>query len=65
MISLNLIVERVSKIIELKDMTIVRYRNPLTNHYVYRAYVKGDYRFTAFSYIELLDNIAVFRLFNE
>lgn len=59
----NEIVERISKIIELKDMVIVRYKNAFSQ-YVYRVYLKNGGEFLAYTYIELLDSIAITRLFN-
>lgn len=59
----NEIVERISKIIELKDMVIVRYKNAFSQ-YVYRVHLKNGGEFLAYTYIELLDSIAITRLFN-
>ena len=61
----NEIVERISKIIELKDMVIVRYKNPLLKNCIYRVYLKRGGFFTAHSYANLLDDIAIYRVFNS
>ena len=58
------IVERISKIIELKDMVIVRYKNPLIKHCIYRVYLRTGGNFVAYTYSELVDRIAIHRLFN-
>lgn len=61
----NEIVERISKIIELKDMVIVRYKNSFTyTHYIYIVHLKNGGCFRAYTYTELLDSIAINRLFN-
>lgn len=59
------IVERISKIIELKDMVIVRYKNPLLKHWIYRVYLKSGGVFTSYSYTNLLDDIAIYRVFSS
>lgn len=58
------IVERISKIIELKDMVIVRYKNPLIKHCIYRVYLKNGGIFVAYTYSELFDRISIHRFFN-
>lgn len=59
------IVERISKIIELKDMVIVRYnKSPLLTDWIYRVYLRTGGMFVAYSYRELLDSITIHRLFN-
>ena len=61
----NEIVERISKIIELKDMVIVRYKNSFSyTRYIYIVYLKNGGCFRAYTYTELLDSIAIIRLFN-
>lgn len=60
----NEIVERISKIIELKDMVIVRYKNPLLKDCIFRVYLKTGGVFTSYSYTNLLDDIAIYRAFN-
>lgn len=61
---INLRVDRISKVIELHDMIIVRYKNPLLLRYVYKIYFKnGGYMFT-YSYSGLLDIITLHRQFN-
>lgn len=61
----NEIVERISKIIELKDMVIVRYKNSfLYTRYIYIVYLKNGGCFSAYTYSELLDDIAIYRGFN-
>lgn len=60
----NEIVERITKIIELKDMVIVRYKNPLKDC-IFRVYLKSGGVFTAYSYKNLLDDIAIYRVFNS
>lgn len=61
----NEIVERISKIIELKDMVIVRYKNSFSYaHYIYIVYLKNGGCFRANTYSELLDGITIHRLFN-
>lgn len=59
------IVERISKIIELKDMVIVRYKNPLLKDCIFKVYLKSGGVFAAYSYKNLLDDIAIYRLFNS
>ena len=61
----NEIVGRISKIIELKDMVIVRYNNPLLKDCIYRVYLKSGGGFTSYSYTNLLDDIAIYRVFNR
>ena len=61
----NEIVERISKIIELQDMVIVRYRNPLFKNWIFRVYLKTGGAFTSYSYTNLLDDIAIYRAFNS
>lgn len=62
----NEIVERIIKIIELKDMVIVRYKNSfLYTRYIYIVYLKKGGCFSAYTYSELLDDIAIYRLFNS
>lgn len=61
----NEIVERISKIIELKDMVIVRYKNSfLYTHYIYIVYLKNGGCFCANTYSELLNVIRINRVFN-
>lgn len=60
----NEIVERISKIIELKDMVIVRYRTSTLKDCMYRVYLKSGGAFVAYTYRELLDSISIHRLFN-
>ena len=57
------IVERISKIIVLKDMTIVRYKNHL-NKFIYRIYFNNGGTCVASTYFNLLDIISIHRLFN-
>lgn len=57
------IVERISKIIVLKDMTIVRYKNQL-NKFIFRIYFNNGGTCVAGTYSNLLDIISIHRLFN-
>ena len=57
------IVERISKIIVLKDMTIVRYKNQL-NKFIFRIYFNNGGTCIAGTYSNLLDIISIHRLFN-
>ena len=57
------IVKRISKIIVLKDMTIVRYKNQL-NKFIFRIYFNNGSTCVAGTYSNLLDIIAIYRLFN-
>lgn len=57
------IVERISKIIVLKDMTIVRYKNQL-NKFIFRIYFNNGGTCVAPTYSNLLDIISIHRLFN-
>lgn len=57
------IVERISKIIVLKDMTIVRYKNQL-NKFIFRIYFNNGDTCVAATYSNLLDIISIHRLFN-
>lgn len=57
------IVERISKIIVLKDMTIVRYKNQL-NMFIYRIYFNNGGTCVAGTYSNLLAIISIHRLFN-
>lgn len=43
-------------------MVIVRYNNPLLNHWIYRVYLKNGSVFVAHTYNELLNIIATYRL---
>ena len=60
----NEIVERISKIIELKDMTIVRYRNDFfKGKYLYRIYLKNGKWFSYCTYKGLLTGINTIRTY--
>lgn len=63
----DLLVNRIVKTIELKDMIIVRYRNPLMKRPIYRIYyIDGRIaRYGIVSYRELLMEIRNVRYLNR